>query len=257
MTTAPSLLSSPLETLAASNTMELPAKNLVDLLYDGFHMLLLLKYRYEPENSKEFGQRIASFLDTFERQAKKHNFSAEDIYDAKYAFCATVDEAVLSSSLAIRSDWERRPLQVTLFTDQLAGEHFFDKLEEARNRGNQRVNALEVFHMCLMLGFKGRYLLEGPEKIKYLTAQLGEQIRHIRGKAAPFSPHWASPDNIANVLSRDVPLWVIGAILALSALIAYVGFEWASQRNVDQALAPFGNIVQLAPHAPTLTITLP
>ncbi|MCK7513687.1 MAG: DotU family type IV/VI secretion system protein [Desulfobacterales bacterium] len=71
-----------------------------------------------------------------------------------------------------------------LFGDQLAGEHFFDKLETARNGGANRINALEVFHLCLLIGFKGRYLLEGPEKLKYLTQQLGEQIAHIKGKAA-------------------------------------------------------------------------
>jgi type VI secretion system protein ImpK len=257
MTTAPSLFSVAPSLRAEESTADRPAKSLVDLLYDGFHMLILLSQRNTPKDPDEFSGNIQQFLDQFERAAKKSNFLAEDIFDAKYAFCAAIDEAVLSSQMNIRETWERRPLQLLLFGDQLAGEHFFDKLEAARNGGAIRINALEVFHMCLLIGFKGRYLLEGPEKLKYLTQQLGEQIAHIKGKAAAFAPNWAAPDSISNAIKRDVPIWVIASVLAFLGLLAYVGLDWHAGSTVQKTLSPFKNIVQLAPRAPTLTITLP
>lgn len=257
MTLAPSLFSIAPGADAQQPTSEQPTRSLVDLLYDGFYMLILLHNRSNPRDSDEFSGSIQKFLDQFERQAKKHNFNAEDIFDAKYAFCAAVDEAILASGMNIRDTWERRPLQLVLFGDQLAGEHFFDKLEAARNGGASRINALEVFHMCLLVGFKGRYLLEGPEKLKYLTSQLGEQIAHIKGKAAAFAPHWAAPDSIANAIRRDIPVWVITSVLALLGLMAYAGLNWHADNTVAQTLSPFKNIIQLAPRAPTLTITLP
>lgn len=257
MSTAPSLFSIAPGMQPEESTVERPAKSLVDLLYDGFYMLILLQNRSAPKDPEEFSGNVQKFLDHFERAAKKSNFSAEDIFDAKYAFCAAVDEAVLNSQMNIRETWERRPLQLVLFGDQLAGEHFYDKLEAARNGGARRINALEVFHMCLLVGFKGRYLLEGPEKLKYLTSQLGEQIAHIKGKAAAFAPHWAAPDSISNAIKRDIPFWVIAAVLALFGLMAYIGLDWHAGRTVQQTLSPFNNIVQLAPRAPTLNITLP
>lgn len=257
MSNAPSLFSVAPSLHSDDTPSESSAKSLVDLLYDGFYMLILLNNRSAPRDAEEFSGHIQKFLDQFERTAKKHRFSAEDIYDAKYAFCAAVDEAVLNSKMNIRDVWERHPLQLTLFGDQLAGEHFFDKLETARNGGAHRINALEVFHMCLLTGFKGRYLLEGPEKLKYLTSQLGEQIAHIKGKAAPFAPHWAAPDSISNAIKRDIPFWVIGAVLALCGLAAYVSLDWHASHVVHETLTPFNGIVQLAPRAPTLTITLP
>jgi len=220
-------------------------------------MLILLSQRSVPKDPEEFSLNIQKFLEQFERAAKKNDFSAEYIFDIKYAFCAAIDEAVLSSQMNIRASWERRPLQLILFGDQLAGEHFFDKLEAARNGGGHRINALEVFHMCLLIGFKGRYLLEGPEKLKYLTQQLGEQIAHIKGKPAAFAPHWSAPDSISNAIKRDVPIWVIASVLGLFGLLAYVGLDWHAGNTVQQTLSPFKNIVQLAPRAPTLTITLP
>src|SRR5574343_933227 len=257
MTTAPSLFSVAPGNRPEASSADRPARSLVDLLYDGFYMLILLKQRSVPKDTEEFSRHIQKFLEQFERAAQKNHFSAEDIFEAKYAFCAAIDEAVLSSQMNIRDNWERRPLQLLLFGDQLAGEHFFDKLETARNGGASRINALEVFHMCLLIGFKGRYLLEGPEKLKYVTQQLGEQIAHIKGKPALFAPHWSAPDSISNAIKRDIPLWVIGSLLALLGLLAYVGLDWHGGSAVQQTLSPFQNIVQLAPRAPTLTITLP
>ena len=230
---------------------------LADLLYDGFYMVFLLKNAKTPSSAQAFSERITEFLGEFERHAKRHGFSPEDIFDAKYAFCATVDEAILSSRLAVREDWERRPLQLTLFGDQLAGEYFFDKLDDARNHGSRRVQALEVFHMCLLLGFRGKYMLEGPERLTYLTAQLGEQIAHIKGRKASFAPHWARPDSVAHELRRDLPLWVGVSVLALCGLGAFVSISAYGAKQTRESLEPYRDIVMLAPKVPHITITLP
>lgn len=255
-TAAPSLFS---DSISAQREQyaEQNIRSLVDLMYDGFYMLILLNNRKVPTGAESFSTQVQKFLTDFERMAQKHHFSSDDIFDAKYAFCAAVDETILSSRTDIRDTWERRPLQLTLFGDQLAGEHFFDKLEIARNGGANRLNALEVFHMCLLCGFKGKYLLEGPEKLKYLTAQLGDQINHIKGKLPAFSPSGEPPDHIANTLKREAPVWVLGSVLALFGLVAYIGLNSYAQHASRKALQPYNNIVQLAPRAPTLVITLP
>jgi len=235
----------------------LSTQSLVDLLYDGFYMVFLLKNRKAPADADHFTTQIQKFLGDFERRAQRQSFAPEDVFDAKYAFCAMVDEAILSSRLSIRDIWERRPLQLTLFGDQLAGEHFFDKLETARNGGARRLQALEVFHMCLLLGFQGKYLLEGPEKLSYLTSQLGEQIAHIKGKKNAFAPHWAIPDRIAHVLKRELPVWVVASVFAFGALVAFLGMNHVLDGQTKATLTPYAQIVQLAPRAPTLTIILP
>lgn len=254
--TAPSLFKNSSAGAAVPETTR-TANTLVDLLYDGIYMVFLLKNSKSPTDAATFTTQVQQFLTEFERNARKGGFNPDDIFDAKYAFCATVDEAILSSRLSIRDTWERRPLQLTLFGDQLAGEHFFDKLETARNGGATRLHALEVFQMCLLLGFKGRYLLEGPEKLTYLTAQLGEQIAHIKGKSTSFAPHWAVPDRISHTLKRELPAWVLASVFALLGLAAYVALDHYANTTTQSALAPYSDIVQLAPQVPTLTITLP
>ncbi|MET7443581.1 hypothetical protein, partial [Streptomyces sp. NPDC005568] len=46
--------------------------------------------------------------------------------------------------------------------------------------------------------------------LAYLTARLGDEIAHMKGKRAPFAPHWPLPDQIAHRLKREVPVWAIG-----------------------------------------------
>jgi len=201
--------------------------------------------------------KMQKFLGDVERNAKKLDVSPEDVYAAKYAFCASVDEIILRSSFGIRDAWERRPLQLTMFGDQLAGENFFKQLEDLRVRGNAHIQALEVFHMCLLLGFQGKYALEGPEKLNYLTARLGDEIAHLKGKSAGFAPHWARPDAIVNKLRNDVPLWVVASLFAFIALFAYLGLNWMLTSGTENGLAGYSDIVKLAPRTANLTITLP
>ncbi|PRY06590.1 MULTISPECIES: type IVB secretion system protein IcmH/DotU [unclassified Paraburkholderia] len=259
MSYAPSLFggSTPAAAPAPITEPSYQVRSLLDLLYDGFFMLFLLKNGREPGDAQEFSQRIQQFLGDFERGAKKLNASAEDVYASKFAFCAAIDESVLSSTFRIRTEWERRPLQLVLFGEQLAGEKFFQYLEECRAQGAARLQSLEVFHMCLLLGYQGKYLLEGPEKLAYLTARIGDEIAHLKGKRAQFAPHWPLPDQVAHRLKREVPLWSIGAVFALVGLLAYLGLNTYLRDQTLRSLAPYSQVVKLGPQSATLTISLP
>lgn len=242
---------------AAPAESQLHARTLLDLLYDGFFMLFLLRNGQQPGSAEEFLARVREFLDDFDRGAKRLNVGAEDVFDAKYAFCAAIDETILSSDFAIRGAWERRPLQLVLFGEQLAGEGFFTKLEELRAHGAPRLQALEVFHMCLLLGFRGKYILEGPEKLAYLTARLGDEISAIKGKRAAFAPHWLIPDKIAHALKRETPLWIFGAVFALIALLAFLGLSSTLRSKTNETLQGYSQVIKLGPRFSHLTISLP
>jgi len=241
----------------ASASADGDATTLLDLMYDGFYLLFLLKGKHPPQDAEIFRDRIKQFLTQFERGASRLHASAQDIYACKYAFCATVDEAMLMSGFKARESWQRLPLQVQFFGDQLAGELFFERLEELRSQGAARIQALEVFHMCLLLGFQGKYLLEGSEKLNYLTARLGDEIARMRGQSKGFAPHWAAPDRVRHQLKNEVPLWVIASVFGLVALLGFIGLRWQLTEHAKHALGEYHDIVQLAPQVAHITITLP
>jgi len=250
--TAPSLMASgaPAPSPAAPQT-------LIDLMYDGFYALFMLKNGNGPQDDAAFARKMTQFLDDFGRNARKQNASPDDIESAKYAFCAAVDEIILRSPFTIRDAWERRPLQLQLFGDQLAGEHFFERLEHLRARGSAHLQALEVFHMCLLLGFQGRYILEGTEKLSYLTSRLGDEIAHMKGKRGGFAPHAERPDQIRHKLRSDLPLWVLCSVFGLICILGYVGLRTSLGRTSEARMNAYNDVVKMAPRAANLTITLP
>ncbi len=232
-------------------------RSLADLMHDGFYLLFMLRNRAVPVDAQRFRDSVKRFLDDFERNARRQNAAADDIYDGKYAFCAAVDEAVLGSGLSIRDEWERQPLQLVLFGEQLAGEHFFDKLEDLRAQGARRVQALEIFHRCLLHGFRGKYLLEGPEKVSYLIARVGDEVVHHKGKRAIFAPHWAIPDRVRHVLRNEVPVWVIVSVMALMTVLGYIGLRAYLGAHTEQRLGQYPELVKLLPRQARVTISLP
>lgn len=244
-----------IERRAAPSQQRLPA--LVDLMHEGFHMLSLLRHGSAPPGEEEFAGAIRSFLDDFGSQARELHIAADDIESAKYAFCAALDETILASNFPLRNAWERRPLQLLLFGDQLAGEHFFDKLEQLRLKGSERLQALQVFHMCLLLGFKGRYALDEADRLAYLTARLGDEIAHLRGKDKGFAPRAARPDNVAHKLQSNAPLWLAGSVLSLAALLSFGAMRYSLASSTSATLAAYQDVVKQPPRPATLTMTLP
>lgn len=233
------------------------ARSLLDLLYEGLFVVFMLNNGHRPSSAAHFKERIRNVLIDFERGALALNATADDVHACKFAYCALIDETMLATPSAARDEWERSPLQLELFGEQLAGERFFQVLEQQRTATPPRLQVLEVFHMCLRLGFRGQYVLDGPEKLHYLTARLGDEIAHIKGKRASFAPHWAPPDQVLNTLRNEVPLWVLCSVFALLGLLAFLGLQWTLTRQTHADLAAYQHVVSLPTQVANVTITLP
>lgn len=253
---APSLLAPRRRPPAASAPAE-EARSLAQLLHPGFYMVFLLRNGHEPADGAAFREQVRQFLAGVERGAQRLSIAAADVAQARFAFCALLDEVVLEFALPLRGEWECRPLQLELFGEHMAGERFFERLESLRREGAARLEVLEAFHMCLLLGFKGRYVLEGAEKLDYLTARLGDEIVHLQGRRTPFAPHWAAPDHVVHKLRSELPLWAMGVVFAVLALGAFAGLRLHLDHATEQDLARYADVVQLAPQSAHVTITLP
>lgn len=249
---APSLFGA---TPAASGSVSV--RSLVDLMQQGFHLLFLLKNGSAPPAEAEFTARVMEFLDGFDREARALRAHGEDIDAAKYAWCAALDEIILSSDTPLREAWERKPLQLMVFGDHLAGEHFFDRLEALRSKATARLQALQVFHLCLLLGFRGKYALDGADRLAYLTARLGDEIAHIHGKSRGFAPHAEQPDQVVHRLRSSTPVWTACTLFLVVALGVYAGLRASLGSSTEEALATYADVVKMPPRAASFTVTLP
>jgi type VI secretion system protein ImpK len=143
---------------------------------------------------------------------------------------AFLDESVLNSTNPVFSDWSRMPLQQELFGHNVAGESFFESLDRLQNRSDSPdvADLLELYCLCLLLGFKGRYAFSGPEAVRPLTESIRDRIRRLRGPLPGLSPAWGVPDGPVATGGPDpwVRKLLIGAIVCFSlGLLLFIGFK--------------------------------
>lgn len=235
--------------------------NLIDLLHDGFYLVFLLRNHYIPSHPNEFREKILELLNRFEQQAKRLQFSADDIHDAKYAFCALLDETIVTQQDAayfnLQNTWLISPLQLSLFGSQLAGYRFFEMLEQLRSRGKERLASLEVFHYCLLLGFQGKYRLESIESLNHLVARVGDEIDYLKGKKAAFSPFAAIPDQIKHIIHHELPFFWILIFLLTFSVLTFAGLRFMLSQQNHHALSAYQNIISAPAEEAHITIHLP
>ncbi|SNS32633.1 type VI secretion system protein ImpK [Noviherbaspirillum humi] len=220
----------PANTLPSSRQLR-HSLSLKDMLEDGIYLLLLLQAGNAPKDGAAFAQQVQTFLAQFDSNARKLGKDETAVSSAKYAFCALLDEVILSSSFDMRAAWEGAPLQLQLFGEHLAGEHFFERLDALRGDPKSNLEVLEVFHTCLLLGFRGKYLIEGTEKLQLLTARLEQELIQARGGKAEFAPHWRLPQRLQQYLKHELPLWTYFALLALAGATVFLSFAWLLDRE--------------------------
>jgi type VI secretion system protein ImpK len=231
--------------------------SLIDEYAGGFQLLHMLHNGYTPTNRKRLVTEVGTLVATARKRGLAAGLDPQSVDDAGYAVVAAIDEAVLASACSFRAEWESEPLQLTLFGDHLAGEHFFDRLEHLRERGKGQLPVAEVFHRCLTLGFRGRYHLESDDKLRYLMARLAEEIARGRQDAGPLAPHWARPDSAQFELRRIVSPLVVAALLIFIGGAGWGMLRLTLSRQAPAALAGHEDLVQLPARVAHISITLP
>jgi type VI secretion system protein ImpK len=122
-------------------------------------------------------------------------YNANDARAATFAVVAFLDESVLNSQNPVFGDWARRPLQEELVGEHMAGVVFFERLNEllGRNDSPDLADLLEVFYLCMLLGFCGKYSAGGRGELAQTLSRTKEKIQRIRGPFGQLSPAWMLP----------------------------------------------------------------
>jgi type VI secretion system protein ImpK len=157
----------------------------------------------------------------FEDQARGSGVRNEIVLAARYALCAGLDEAVLSTPWGAQSEWAQHPMLVALHREAWGGEKFFEMLDRISVNPAQHIDLMELQYMVIALGFTGKYQMldRGHEQLADLQQALYRKIRSERGAApAELALQWRGLEDRRNRLVRYVPWWVVGA--AVIALLA-------------------------------------
>jgi type VI secretion system protein ImpK len=204
-----------------------PRGELAAALQEAFTVAVRLRAgRQVATDSGSFRAQIKQLLASADQRARAAGYSGPTVKQAVYAYIALLDESVLNAGSAMFADWSRQPLQEEVFGEHMAGENFFRALQEllGRQDSDEVADLLEVFQLCLLLGFHGRYGADAMG-LRTLEGTVKAKIQRIRGgqPITELAPDWRRPQNERVVAGADP--WarrlviIAGAMLVLTAVL--------------------------------------
>jgi type VI secretion system protein ImpK len=178
--------------------------------------------------------RMRSFIDSMRERARELGMTQRDADDIAYAVVALIDEIAIGKPEPMRGFWISRPLQLHYFHENLAGEGFFQRLEEIR-RDTRRGDVLRVYYICLLLGFQGRFGMRGGEiELLRLIDTMKPEVERTVEPPDMLSPAGEAPDEpLIRASKRNPFLWIALGVFAV-AITVFIGLRVSLDHDVNE-----------------------
>ncbi len=192
--------------------------------------------------SNDLRRNIAELLKEMEERGATLRYADAQVQMVKFALAAFVDETVLTADFPLRDEWEKNPLQLEYFGEHLAGVKYFDRLDEMLKAPEVNADVIEVYYLCLLLGYKGKYKIYMEEQLKGVIEHVAETLRRVgRLQTGDLSPHWRVTDQPEAPKEDSLPLWFklggAGAVFLL--IVFYTVIYLLLDHAVKAAKGPF------------------
>jgi type VI secretion system protein ImpK len=193
--------------------------------------------RNEVTDPETFRQQFKQVLSAGHEDARRAGYSSEDVKLAVFAVVVLLDESALQSRQGAFGEWARRPLQEELFGEHVGGDSFYERIRELLGRADvdRAADVLEVYVLCLLLGFRGRYSGGGEAERQHWIATASQRIGQSRGTRATLCPAWAPPAQ--ERIQPPADPWVLRLALGAAAciviaLVLFLVFEVSLRGSV-------------------------
>ena len=235
---------------AAVDSNQGPWRDTLSLIYQEILTVVtrLRASRQAVMDATSFRTSMKAALAAAEADAVRKGYTREDARLAAFAVVAFLDESIENLKDPSFAEWCRRPLQEELFGEHTSGEIFYQCADRllARSNSQQDADVLEVFGLSLLLGYRGRYAVDGEDSVQRIASKITKKVESIRG-AQTLAPDWAPVQD--GVLQPPSDPWVkplmLGTVGALFlAILFFVGYKFALMSGAA-ALHSFGLV---APH---------
>ena len=203
-------------------------KKLADIASDCLILILQLRSTDNYGEPAVLKNHIIEMFDKFEHEARSAGIDNEKIVSVKFALIAFLDETIISSSWTKKNSWLSEPLQLKLFETFNAGEEFFDNLDKLRLRTSNNNDVLEVYYLCLTLGFKGKYQLQSPENLRKIIDDLNMELHPEMYRAVDLiSPNGKPHDSFMGQVKNKFPLWIypLGALIIFAIFYIFMSIS--------------------------------
>lgn len=179
--------------------------------------------RQQVTDAEVFRRQVLQAIQVADRTAREQGYTSPDIRLGIFAVVAFLDETILNLRQPVFQEWVRKPLQEELFGQHVAGETFFENLDAVLGRREAETTAdlLEVYQICILLGYLGKFSITGKGELRSLIGQIQDKIQRIRKMGSEISPSWRPP---AGAMAAPRDPWAKRILIAfVAALILVIG----------------------------------
>lgn len=208
---------------------------------------------------------ISLLIKRLDARSKKCAATPEQLDMARFAVFAWADEAVLCSAWPGARDWLKHPLQREYYGTANAGEEFIARLHgllggrmpEAGAEGGSilakfakesglepsgeigSVEVLEVFALCLALGYTGMYFSEADRgRLDQLRQDCVLRVvgKQASGVLSAFPQAYGSPKNLQHAAGHGRVFDPLEIVFALLPLLILTGIYFAYRGMLQYSL---------------------
>lgn len=201
-------------------------------------------------------------IQTFGHLCDQANLRRDHMLGIRYALCTALDEAASIKPWAggeghATGPWSSHALLQTFHQEGDGGQKVFLLIGRLAANPRQHLQALEVMHHILGLGFEGHYRTQadGRRMLETVRHHLYTLLAEHR-EAVPreLSPHAAGAVAGQFRLIRSVPVWVTAAVLGLLLLGLFTWFKYMLGHQREALVAGIRAIGAQVPPASRLRL---
>ena len=188
----------------------------------------------------ELRGRLEQLFNELNTKAQADGIAREDASEAIYALMALIDELLVQTNWPGRAEWQASPLQLRHFHENSAGENFFRRAQTLLGQPH-RAHVLQIYFLCLALGFQGRYSVVGGAGLAAVYDQIASAMSQYVVASDVLSPNGLPPDAGRTLLQREAPIVRLSLVIFGIALVTFIGLRIALSSQLSSATAPMRN----------------
>lgn len=207
-----------------------------------------LRPGHAPGNAEALRTRLVEMVKEFDAACTQAAIPEEHQHLARYALCTLIDETIQRTAWSHTAGWAQRSLSIHFFKDNRGGEKFFVILDKLVQSPSKYAWVLQLFYVCLSLGFMGRYLMReatGRQELTDLRDRLYQQVVRPTLPEADrgLSPHWMGLEMGARKFQGFTSVGLTIGLTLLLCLGMYAGYllhlaSWRSDVGIAALALP-------------------
>jgi type VI secretion system protein ImpK len=213
--------------------------DLVSLVTPVFEIIMQLRAGLITP-SGDMRREIDGLLKQMEQRGETYGHKAQSIQAVKFAVVAFVDETVLTDkNFPLREAWEKTPLQLEYFRENMAGVTFFNRLDEILKNPDSDPDVIETYYLCLLLGYEGKHKKYFMEQLQSIIDTVASHLRRAnRLNAVALSPHWKVTDQPVLATTEWLPRWakIAGSISLATIVFIYLLLKFFLNSSLHSAI---------------------